>query len=180
VVLLLWMAVVPLSAQTTDVSSAERDKKFHEDVLTLVDVTGLRQRLLDGREKSAEEGRQTLLRRFPNYSPAFADEWAKRMVARMQVDDYVKVIASVYEKHFTDAEILELIQMQRDANTGKTPTASAHLKEKLTKELVDVQSEIIGGCTQLGAKLGGAIGEELAREHPEWVGATKGAAESSK
>jgi hypothetical protein len=32
-----------------------------------------------------------------------------------------------------------------------------------------IQSEIIGGTTQLGAKLGGQIGEEIGREHPEWA-----------
>jgi hypothetical protein len=34
--------------------------------------------------------------------------------------------------------------------------------------MVTIQSEIIGGTTQLGAKLGGDIGKEIEKEHPEY------------
>jgi len=34
--------------------------------------------------------------------------------------------------------------------------------------MVTIQSEIIGGTTQLGAKLGGDIAKEIEKEHPEY------------
>jgi DhnA family fructose-bisphosphate aldolase class Ia len=97
----------------------------------------------------------------------------KRMHDRYNADDYLNVIIAVYEKHFNNAEIEELIQIQRDANESKTPTVSPALKEKLNKEGNTIMSEVVGGCGQVGAKLGADIGQEIGREHPEWVKVAK-------
>jgi hypothetical protein len=91
------------------------------------------------------------------------------MGARMNVDDYVNLVVLIYEKHFNDAEINELIQVQRDVKDSKTPHLSPHLQEKLSADSITVQSEILGGCAQIGAKIGGEIAQEIAKEHPDWV-----------
>ena len=144
-------------------------RELHENVVTLVELLGVRQHLLDSRTKVAEEGKQVILQTYPNYSPQFADEWAKRMVARSPVDEYLKIVVAAYEKNYSNDDVVELIQVQRDVKAGKTPAISAQLKEKITTAGIAAQSEIMGGFTQLGSKLGGEIGLEIAKEHPEWL-----------
>ena len=144
-------------------------KELHENVVTLVDLLGVRQHLLDSREKVAEEGKQVILRTYPNYSPQFADEWAKRMVARSPVDEYLKIVVAAYEKNYSNDDVVELIQVQHDVKAGKTPEISARLKEKIATAGIEAQSEIMGGFTELGSKLGGEIGLEIAKQHPEWL-----------
>lgn len=155
-------------AATPAQTSAAIDPKLHADVVQLVELTGARQRMLAGLDKQIDEGKNSILKNGPNADPRFAEEWAKRMKARTNIDDYVAVFVSVYEKHFNDDEILELIQIQRDSNDGKTPTVSPKLREKASAIAVTLQSEIMGGCTQVGAKLGGEIGMEISKEHPDW------------
>jgi hypothetical protein len=135
----------------------------------LVELMGVRQRMLDGRDKMAQAGKDAMLKNTPTADPAFIEEWGKRMRARINVDDYVDVVVQTYEKHFDDADLIELIQAQRDTNESKTPSISPHLKEKLNSVLVTVQSEILGGCAQLGAKLGGDIALEIEKERPDWA-----------
>ena len=48
------------------------------------------------------------------YDPSrFRDEWKKRFLERSNLQDYLDVYVRVYEKHFTDAEINELIALQK-------------------------------------------------------------------
>lgn len=102
------------------------------------------------------------------------------MAQRLNPDDYVAAEVKVYEAHFTNDELLELIAGQKDANAGKQPTISQHLKDKLTESAVTIQSEILGAFAQIGAKVGGQIGLELGKEHPEWEPKAQPAASKSQ
>jgi hypothetical protein len=42
------------------------------------------------------------------------------------------------------------------------------LKTKIQTVMPDLMSEMNGRCVQIASKLGGQIGEELDKEHPEW------------
>jgi len=156
-----------------DSSSAEQSaiaaKQLHESAAQLVDLMGVRDRLKVLVDKMAQDGKERMLHDYPNDDPAFAQEWAERMRARLNIEDFVNVAVQAYERHFTNEELSEMIQAQRDMNAKKSPSISTHLQEKLAAIQVTVQSEIIGGCTQLGAKLGGDIGQEIGKQHPEWV-----------
>jgi hypothetical protein len=46
---------------------------------------------------------------------------------------------------------------------------SPELKEKLTSVMPSIQSEILGGCVQVGAKLGAEVGQAIEKEHPEYL-----------
>jgi hypothetical protein len=167
----------PAASQTPTVTAA--DSTLHENVVKLVELMGSRKRILDGRDKALAEGREKMLQIEPNLTPEFGDEWVKRMHDRYNVDDYLNVIIAVYEKHFNKTEIEELTQIQLDANDSKTPTVSPALKEKLGKEGSTIMSEVLGGCGQVGAKLGADIGQEIGREHPEWVKEVKPAGDAA-
>jgi len=100
------------------------------------------------------------------------------MKADEHINDYVHVIVVTYEKHFTSDEIAELISVQQDINNKKPPVLSDHLKSKLAADGVTIQSEILGGCTQVGAKLGGDMAQAIGKEHPEWVKASSSSNDS--
>jgi hypothetical protein len=121
-----------------------------------------------------EDGKKRMMQQCPQCSPEFGEEWSKRMLARLKVDDFLEVFVQTYEKSFTDDEILELIKLQEKSNDSQPPAPSPHLKEKLGAVMPTVMSEIMGGCTRIGAKLGAEIGAEIEKEHPEYTKAKPG------
>lgn len=160
----LWQ----VHAETTALVPHLVGNQFHSNVVTLVSLTGLRDELLRNRHTVAEEGKQVILHSFPNYDPAFAEEWARRM-ERSSVDAYLDVVVSVYEKNYTDDDILEMIQVQHELSADKQPVLSLQLRAKLAKVAGTVENEIASGFRQLGAKQGEQVGQEVAKDHPEWL-----------
>jgi hypothetical protein len=70
---------------------------------------------------------------------------------------------------FTNQDVLEMIRIQKDVKASKTPVVSPRLQAKLSTAAVTVHDEIIRGFGERGYKLGGQIGQEIAKEHPEWL-----------
>jgi hypothetical protein len=54
-------------------------------------------------------------------------------------------------------------------NKGEVPVLSNETKEKLAGLLPSMTSENMGEFTKVGARLGAQIGDEIQKEHPEWV-----------
>ncbi|HTJ30574.1 MAG TPA: hypothetical protein VL346_08745 [Acidobacteriaceae bacterium] len=172
--LLLTPCAAFSQAQTTDAPAIQQstpaiDPKLHASVLKLVEVMGAHKSILAAQTAAMPKIRETLLKGPPMITEELADAWEKRMLSDSSIDTYVNVIVSVYEKYFTEAEIEELIQFQKDKLDQKTPVLSDALKAKLTKDGIAMQSEIIGGCTQVGARMGGETEQQLMKDHPEWV-----------
>jgi hypothetical protein len=145
------------------------DPKLHADAIRLVEASGAKQRLQDNFKQMVETGAKAMMENCQRCTPEYADEWKRRFLERSNPQDYLDVYARVYEKYFTDAEINELISLQKDKGTSKAPSPSPTLKEKLTSVMPDVMADSIGGCAKIGAKLGGEIGSEIEREHPEFM-----------
>jgi hypothetical protein len=156
----------------TQQSAPAVDPALHASVLKLIDLLGMRKGLIANEKTAMPSARETLKKGPPAVTAELADEWEKRMLADTSIDAYINVAIAVYEKYFNQGEIEELIKIQQDRLDQKTPALSDALKAKLTKDGVAIQSEIIGGCTQVGARLGGEFEQELIKEHPEWVQAS--------
>ncbi len=109
----------------------------------------------------------------PEYSPLFTQEWARRMRSNAVIDAYVDVYVRVYEKYFDADDVAELSQSLRDVAASKASSLSDRFKNKLGTGAIKMQSEIVGGCTQVGVEWGGETGQQIAQEHPEWVGPAK-------
>jgi hypothetical protein len=151
------------------------DSLRHENAVKLVESTGARQRLIDSRDSIMQQGKDAMLKSSPELAPEFAEEWVMRMRKRFSPDPYIGVIVAVYEKHFDAVELADLTRAQAEMNAGKTPTFPDALRSKIQATAVEVQSEILGGCAQVGAKIGGEVGQEIATEHPEWLKQPKAA-----
>lgn len=138
-------------------------------MLKLVEMMGLHKSIAANQQAAIPMARETLMKGPPAVTAELADEWQKRMLSDASIDAYIKVIVTVYEKYFNEEETEELIKIQQEKLDGKTPVVSDSLKANLTKNSIVMQSEVMGGCTQVGARLGGEIEQQLIKEHPEWV-----------
>jgi hypothetical protein len=145
------------------------DPKLHADAIRLVEVSGARRRLQDNFKQMVDDGAKQMMEKCQRCTPEFGDEWRKRFLERSNIQDYLDVYVRVYEKYFTDAEIGELIALQKDKGTSKAAEPSPALKEKLTSVMPSLMGDSVGGCAQIGAKLGTEIGSEIEREHPEYM-----------
>jgi len=156
--------------QTTvaESSAPEVDARLHSDVMKLVELDGTRAAIQNNLRQLINQGKNTMVRLCPTCDPAYGDEWARRMLARAKVDDFLDIYVHVYEKHFSDDEVQQLIAVQNQIRSSQPPTFPNALKQKLAAEMVTIRSEIVGGTTQVGAKLGGEIGKEIELEHPEY------------
>ncbi|HSZ61400.1 MAG TPA: hypothetical protein VK828_06365 [Terriglobales bacterium] len=151
-------------------TTAEKvDPKVHADAVRLVEVSGARQPLEDNFKQMVDDGAKQMMDKCQRCTPEYRDEWKKRFLERSNLQDYLDVYVRVYEKYFTDAEINELITLQKDKGTSKVASPSPALKEKLTSVMPDVMGDSIGGCAKIGAKLGAEVGSEIEREHPEYM-----------
>jgi hypothetical protein len=145
------------------------DPKLHADAIKLVEISGAKQRLQDNFKQLVDDGAKQMMQKCERCTSEFGDEWKKRFLERSNLQDYLDVYVSVYEKYFTDAEIIELITLQKEKGTSKTLTPSPALKEKLTSVMPSVMGDSVGGCAKIGSKLGAEIGAEIEREHPEYM-----------
>jgi hypothetical protein len=180
------LAVFPLFAQQNSSASPASDgagsaagrdtkaeKKLHADALALVKIGGAQDAIHLNMQKTLEDGKQKMLRAEPDTDPRFADEWVKRMKARLNADEYFEVLATVYERYFTDDEILQLSQAIEARKQGKEADISPDLQQKFKQNLVNIQSDVFAETSHIGARLGGEIGQEIANEHPGWMKASK-------
>jgi hypothetical protein len=145
------------------------DPKLHADAIRLVEASGAKQRLQDNFKQMVDEGAKQMMEKCQRCTPEFGDEWKRRFLERSNIQDYLDVYARVYEKYFTDAEINELIALQKDKGTSKNPSPLPALKEKLTSVMPSLMGDSVGDCAKIGAKLGAEIGSEIEREHPEYL-----------
>jgi hypothetical protein len=143
------------------------DPKLHADAVRLVEVSGAKQHLQDNLEKMVDEAQKAMMDKCQGCAPEFGKEWKRRFLERTSINDYLDVYVRAYEKYFTDAEINELIALQKE--TSSTAVPSPALKEKLTVVMPELMADVIGDCGKIGAKLGAQIGAEIEREHPEYT-----------
>lgn len=135
----------------------------------LIDLMGVGKRFDADRNRSMTEAKQRLLRDYPILTPAFVNEWGRRVMEGMNTDDYATIAANVYASHFSDDELAQLVRGQKNLNAGKPIGLPLTLRQKLERELPTMAGEIAGGYAQTGAKLGAEVAEQVAKEHPDWL-----------
>jgi hypothetical protein len=170
--LLLVFALGAIAQQsgTSPDTGSKVDPALHTDVLTLLDLEGVREQMQASVPGSLETGRKYMMEKCgTGCSPEFGDEWVKRMKVRMNADDLVQVVVHAYEKNFTDADVKQLIPIAKAKKDGQTPVIPDDLKKRLATVFPELQSEVMAGCTQIGTKLGADVGTQLQKEHPEWI-----------
>lgn len=139
--------------------------------MKFVEVSGTREQLRQAMGSLLDAAGKAMTGKQPDGSSCneeFVAAWKKRMAERATPDRFIEVIAAVYEKHLSADELDELTSLRVAGGQGKTRQPSKLLAEKLQKDAIDIQSEVMGATTQLGSRLGGEIGQEIEKEHPGW------------
>ena len=175
---------VHLAAQSPDATAAQTNTgaadssktdanqaaaKPYADILQLVELSGVRNQVPVLWKSMVEDGRKQMIEQCEMCSKKFTDEWAKRMMERMKMDDVIDIWVKAYEKHFTSEEITSLIELQRKTNAHEKIEMSSALATKLQAELPAVKNEFNDGCAKLASDLGSTITSEIQQEHPEYL-----------
>jgi hypothetical protein len=109
----------------------------------------------------------------PNFDPQFADEWARRMAQRLDLDEYFEIFVQAHLKYLSPEDVSELlVRVEAQAKGGAVAPPTAKLQERLVAIQPALLGEITGETTETGAKLGSQIGGEIEKEHPEWTKAS--------
>lgn len=156
----------------TDESKTTVDRKAHDAAVRLVGAMGIKEEVAEKMDANVERGAAKMESKLPNLRPEFVDEWKKRMKARLNPDDYVAIVAQVYEKYFTAEELDQLYSVVISKKQSKAAELSDALSEKFQNNERAIDSQIANGTTQISARLGSEVGQEIAKEHPEWVTAS--------
>jgi hypothetical protein len=72
------------------------DPKLHADVIKPVELTGVRALMQNGIKQVISDGKARMTQSCTGCDPAFAEEWAKRMVSRINLDDFIDVYIRIY------------------------------------------------------------------------------------
>jgi len=86
-------------------TAQQSDAQLHADVLTLVQLEGSKQRIESNLKQVVDRGVAEMAKVSSPCNAAFAAEWSKRMLARINADDFVAVEIAAYERHFSDADV---------------------------------------------------------------------------
>ena len=163
--LLAAALALPLFCQTP---KPDATAELHAKALKLIEATGGRERFLANFPDMLEQANAAMRKQCPDCNPDFLKEWGKRIADRLKVDDFVNVAARAYEKRFSGDELSELVTIVSSQKTETPIKLSPELQKKMVEIQPALMGEIVGGCTEIGAKLGSDIEIELLKEHPEW------------
>lgn len=158
-------AATPAPAQ----ASASGTTTIHQVAMRLLEAMGTRKVLAENIDAMIENGKQKMIQQHPELDPAFSEEWARRMHERINFDDYLNVIASIYENHFTTSELTEMIGMYRALSEQRAPQVSDALKAKLNNIMPEIQADMGAGLMELSEKIGSEVAVTVAKDHPEFV-----------
>ncbi len=173
-VFLQFLAPAPsLHAQSSSPASALASTSaaptIHQVAMKLLEAMGTRKVLADNIDAMIDNGKQKMIQQHPELDPAFSEEWARRMHARINLDEFLNVIAEIYEKHFNTSELTEMIGMYHDLGEQRTPHVSDALKAKLNNVMPEIQADMGAGLMELSEKIGSEVAITVAKDHPEYV-----------
>jgi len=177
-ILMLSLAAMPAAAQqpfpapTAAPSNATvqtTQTALHQSAVKFVEASDTRQRLEQNLDRLLDDGKQSLIKRDPLLDPKFADEWEKRMRQEVNLDEFVDATARVYEKYYTSEELDQLTEAQLARKQGRPSSLPPQLAEKVKSNSAPVQSDINTETSLIGSRLSIAVGQEIEKDHPEWV-----------
>lgn len=99
-----------------------------------------------------------MLKSNPNLTSQFAEEFGKRFLAEMSFDKISQIFEQGYADHFSLAEIKSLCAFY-DSPAGK----------KLVEVQPVIMADVSKNAQAYGQELGMKIGQDIAKEHPEYV-----------
>ncbi|MGA2250574.1 hypothetical protein [Terracidiphilus sp.] len=143
--------------------------QLHEAAIGFITAARIRKNMLVHADPFLEQISKSLNSQHPNLNPGFTEEWQKRIKDRLDTDKYDAIWVHEYERYFTTEELNQLTDFLAQHREGNITDVSDALKIKLTIYQEDMLMEIDDGVNDWLDKLGCEVGEEIAKEHPEWA-----------
>lgn len=159
-------AIGPVAANATDPSA---EKQRLENAMKFVQASDGRARLEQSLDKLLEEGKEVMMQRNPGLDPKFGDEWVKRMRQRVKLDAFVEITAKVYATYYTSDELEQMTQAQLARKNSKIYSLAPELSQKIKTNGPNIQHDINTDISRLGSSMSIEVGQEIAKEHPEWA-----------
>jgi hypothetical protein len=165
-------APAPTKAAGTVAANPARlnaEKQRLENALKFVQASDARPRLEQSLDKLLEDGKQAMMQRNPGLDPQFGDAWVKRMKERIRPDDFVEITAKVYATYYTSDELEQMTQAQLALKNGKIYSLAPEFSQKIKANGPHIQQDINTDISRLGSSMSIEVGQEIAKEHPEWA-----------
>jgi hypothetical protein len=159
-------AAGPVAAGAADPNA---EKQRLENAMKFVQASDARSRLEQSLDKLLEEGKAVMMQRNPGLDPKFGEEWVKRMRQRVKLDDFVEITAKVYATYYTSDELEQMTQAQLARKNSKIYSLAPELSEKIKTNGPNIQHDINTDISRLGSSMSIEVGQEIAKEHPEWA-----------
>jgi hypothetical protein len=144
-------------------------KQLLESAVKFLEASDARPRMQQGLDQLLQEGEKTMMQRNPGLDPKFGDEWVKRMRERVQLDDFVNITAKVYATYYTSDELEQMTEAQLALKNGKLFSLAPELGQKIKADGPRIQKDINTDISRLGSSMSIEVGQEIAKEHPEWA-----------
>jgi hypothetical protein len=75
----------------------------------------------------------------------------------------------VYAAYYTRDELEQMTQAQLALRNSKTYSLSPELSQKIKASVPKIQHDINTDISRLGSSMNIEVGQEIAKEHPEWA-----------
>ncbi len=160
---------IPTADSNTAAAIPVDSKKVHADAIQLVELMGARQQVPALWKAMIGDGRKQMKEQCELCSAKFSEEWANRMLARMNLDGIIEISAQGYEKHFTPDEIDALLEHLKKTNAGEKSEISSALAAKFDAELPKMRDEFNDSCANSFSELSSKISSEIEHDHPEYL-----------
>lgn len=145
------------------------DPQLHANVVKLFELSGERERLRTAMPQRFNDAKAAAIQQFPAYDPAYIEEYAKRTVSGLNVQDLIDLQMRAYENHFTSDDIAGLLDAQIALKESRPAEVSPKLKEKVASKMPAIQSEMTAGYLELTARLSSQIADDISKAHPEYI-----------
>jgi hypothetical protein len=162
-------ANTPTADSSTAIAVPVDSKQVHANAVELVELMGAREQVPPMWKAMIEDGRKQMKEQCDLCSAKYSDEWAKRMLARMNLNNIIEISAQGYIKHFAPEELTALIEFQKKTNAHEKVELSAALAAKFETELPKLRDEFNDGVGSSFSELGAKVSSEIEQEHPEYL-----------
>jgi hypothetical protein len=106
------------------------DPQLNANLVKLFELSGDRESIERTLPQVLKDAGAKMRQVLPGSDPAYFEEWAKRMASRLNVQDLMDEEVHVYERHFTNDEIAELLAVQVARKESKPAEVSTQLRQK--------------------------------------------------
>lgn len=134
------------------------DPAKEADIRSLMELVGARDQIQDAINNSTEQYKEKLLATVPNNDKgqAFVNSFAENYQKNFDVDQVLDQLVGIYDKHYTDDEIKNLLQFY-----------GSPLGQKVAAEMPKISREIQAASRVAGTKAAKETLQALKAQNPE-------------